>query len=76
MLRMHLELNLARDVKGEKKGVYRLIGSKRKARENVGLALKGQRTWCQRTWRRPVCSMPSLLHSLLVKSAFRLMPGP
>ncbi|KAK4807097.1 hypothetical protein QYF61_018438 [Mycteria americana] len=31
-----MELNLARDVKGNKKGFYKYIGDKRKARENVG----------------------------------------
>ncbi|KAK4807194.1 hypothetical protein QYF61_024314 [Mycteria americana] len=34
-----MELNLARDVKGNKKGFYKYIGDKRKARENVGLLL-------------------------------------
>ncbi|GAB0180066.1 mitochondrial enolase superfamily member 1 [Grus japonensis] len=32
----HLELNLARDVKDNKKGFFKYISSKRKARENVG----------------------------------------
>ena len=35
----HLELNLARDVKGNKKGFY--ISIKRKTRENVGPLLNG-----------------------------------
>ena len=30
------ELNLARDVKGNRKNFYRYIGNKRKTRENVG----------------------------------------
>lgn len=34
----HLELDLARDVKGDKKGIYRYI-SKRKTRENVDLLM-------------------------------------
>ncbi|GAB0184039.1 mitochondrial enolase superfamily member 1 [Grus japonensis] len=32
----HLELNLARDVKDNKKGFFKYISSKRKTRENVG----------------------------------------
>jgi len=32
----HLELNLARDVKNNKKGCFRYISSKRKSRDNVG----------------------------------------
>ncbi|GAB0204878.1 mitochondrial enolase superfamily member 1 [Grus japonensis] len=35
----HLELNLARDVKDNKKGFFKSISSKRKTRENVGLLL-------------------------------------
>ncbi|GAB0195017.1 mitochondrial enolase superfamily member 1 [Grus japonensis] len=35
----HLELNLARDVKDNKKGFFKYINSKRKTRENVGLLL-------------------------------------
>ncbi|GAB0181301.1 mitochondrial enolase superfamily member 1 [Grus japonensis] len=35
----HLELNLARDVKDNNKGVCKYISSKRKTRENVGLLL-------------------------------------
>ncbi|GAB0207863.1 hypothetical protein GRJ2_003252000 [Grus japonensis] len=35
----HLELNLARDVKDNKKGFFKYISSKRKTRENVGLLL-------------------------------------
>ena len=31
-----IELNLARDIKGNKKSFYRYIGDKRKTRENVG----------------------------------------
>ncbi|KAK4810509.1 hypothetical protein QYF61_004289 [Mycteria americana] len=37
----HLELNLVRDVKGDKKGFCGFIISKRKTRENVGLLLNG-----------------------------------
>jgi len=33
----HLELNMARDVKGNKKGFYKHISSRRKTSENVGL---------------------------------------
>ncbi|GAB0206875.1 mitochondrial enolase superfamily member 1 [Grus japonensis] len=35
----HLELNLAMDVKDNKKGFFKYISSKRKTRENVGLLL-------------------------------------
>jgi len=37
--KVHLELNLARDVKNNKKGFFKYISSKRKTRENVGLLL-------------------------------------
>ena len=33
--KVHLEMNLARDVKGNKKGFFQYVSSKRKARENV-----------------------------------------
>jgi len=33
--KVHLELNLARDVKDKKKGFFKYISSKRKTRENV-----------------------------------------
>lgn len=32
---------MARDVKGNKKGLYRYIGSKRNSAENAGLLLNG-----------------------------------
>ncbi|KAM9654465.1 uncharacterized protein ACIBXB_005124 [Morphnus guianensis] len=35
-----IELNLARDVKGNKKSFYRYVGGKRKTKENVGLFRK------------------------------------
>jgi len=35
----HLELNLARDVRNNKKGCFNYISSKRKTRDNVGLLL-------------------------------------
>ena len=34
--KVHLELNLARDVKDNKKGFFKHISSKRKTRDNVG----------------------------------------
>uniref|UniRef100_A0A8B9PUS7 Immunoglobulin C1-set domain-containing protein n=1 Tax=Apteryx owenii TaxID=8824 RepID=A0A8B9PUS7_APTOW len=37
----HLELNVASDVKDNKKGFFKYIGSKRKTRENVGPLLNG-----------------------------------
>lgn len=36
-----MELNLARDVKDNKKGFFSCISSKRKSRGNVGLMLNG-----------------------------------
>lgn len=39
----YLELNLERDVKGNKKNFLRYINSKRKIRENVGPLLTGAR---------------------------------
>ena len=36
---VHLELNLARDVKDNKKGFFKHISSKEKTRDNVGLLL-------------------------------------
>ena len=36
-----LELNLAKDVKGNRKGFYKYINSKRKTRENMDLLLNG-----------------------------------
>jgi len=38
--KVHLELNLARDVKDNKQDVFRYISSKRKTRKNVGPLLK------------------------------------
>jgi len=35
----HLELNLAREVKNDKKGFFNYVSSKRKARDNVGALL-------------------------------------
>ena len=32
-----IELNMARDIKGNKKSFYRYVGDKRKTRENVGV---------------------------------------
>lgn len=37
--KVHLELNLKRNVKSKNKGFYRYITSKEKMRENVGLFL-------------------------------------
>jgi len=37
--KVHLELNLARDVKGNKKSFFKYISSKRKTRDNAGLLL-------------------------------------
>jgi len=37
--KVHVELNLARDVKDNKKGFFNYISSKRKARDNVGLLM-------------------------------------
>lgn len=40
-VKVDMEVNLARDVKGNKKGFYKYINSKRKTRENLGLLLNG-----------------------------------
>ena len=40
-VRAHLELNLARYVKDNKKGFFKYVSRKRKAGENVGLQLNG-----------------------------------
>jgi len=37
--KVHLELNLARDVKDNKQGFFKYISSKQKTRKNVGLLL-------------------------------------
>jgi len=37
--KVHLELNLARDVKDNKKGFFTYISRKQKTRENVGLLM-------------------------------------
>lgn len=37
----HMDLNLARDVKGNKKSFYKYISSKRKMKEYVSLLLNG-----------------------------------
>lgn len=38
---VHLELNMTRAVKGNRRGFYRYIGSKRNTKENAGLLLDG-----------------------------------
>ena len=43
-----LELNLVKDVKGNKKSFYKYIRSKRKTRENMGLLLNGTRNLVQK----------------------------
>ncbi|KGL82736.1 hypothetical protein N309_03795, partial [Tinamus guttatus] len=40
--RAHLELELAKDVRGNRNGFYKYISSKRKTRENVGSLLNGE----------------------------------
>lgn len=39
--KIHLELNLAKDVKGNRKGFYKYTCSKRKTRENMASLLNG-----------------------------------
>lgn len=48
----HLELNLAKDVKDNKKGFSKCIGNKRKTRESVGPLLNGAGDLVTRTWKR------------------------
>ncbi|KAK4831545.1 hypothetical protein QYF61_018200 [Mycteria americana] len=43
--RAHPELNLVRDVKGNKKGIYKYTSCKRKIEENVVCCLMGQGIW-------------------------------
>lgn len=42
-VKAHLELNLKRDVKGNKRGFYRYGSSRRETSENVGLQMNGAR---------------------------------
>ncbi|KAM9608247.1 uncharacterized protein ACIBXB_000772 [Morphnus guianensis] len=58
-----IELNLARDVEGNKKSFYRYIGEKRKTRKNVGPFKKEMGDWLPVTWRRLRYSMTFLPQS-------------
>lgn len=41
----HLELNLARIIKGNRKGLYKYIGNKKNTRDNMGMLLKRVESW-------------------------------
>ena len=58
-------------MKGNEKGFYRYISSKRKTRENVDMLLKTAGDLVTRTQKRPSCSMYSLPWSLLVRWSLR-----
>ncbi|KAJ7417412.1 hypothetical protein BTVI_32962 [Pitangus sulphuratus] len=49
----HLELNLAKDVKDNKKGIFKNINHKRKTRNNVGLLLNGRGTLVTEDTEKP-----------------------
>ena len=49
----HWELNLAKDMKSNKKSCYRYNSSKRKIKENVGLLVNGNEDLYKKPWRRP-----------------------
>lgn len=63
-----MELNLASDVKGNKKTFYRDAGDKGKTRENVALSRRKRETWLVRTWRRLRSSRAFLPWSLLASA--------
>lgn len=67
----HVESNLARNVKSNKKGFCKYTNSKKKTRENVDLQLKGARNLVTGAWKQPRYSMPPLPCSLLVGFPFR-----
>lgn len=51
--KIHLKLNLERDMKGNRKGFLKYIASKRKTRQKVGLLLNGAGDLLIRTQKRP-----------------------
>lgn len=50
--KIHLKLNLARDMKSNRKGFLKYIISKRKTRQNVGLLLNGAGDFVTRIQKR------------------------
>ena len=65
--KVHLEVNLVRDIKGNRKDFYRYSGRNMKTRENKGSMLNEEGTLC-RTLKRLRYSVPSLPQSFLVKT--------
>jgi len=57
------ELNLARDIKGNKKKLYRYISDKTKARKDVGPLWRETGDLITGIRRKPRCSVTSLLQS-------------
>ena len=48
-----MELNLARDLKNNKRGFFRYIWLKRQAKESISTLIKLKReSWTPQTWRR------------------------
>jgi len=67
----HLEYNLVRDLKGNKKGLCRHISIKRNGSENAGVLLNGTEELVTKDMERPRYLMPSLLLSLLIIFSFK-----
>lgn len=69
--KVHMELNLANDIK-DTKCFYKYIGDKKKSRQYVSPLLQGFiGTWLHRTWKRMRYWMPSSPKSLLARLDFR-----
>lgn len=67
--KVHLQLNLGKDRKGNRKDVYRAINNKRQISKNEGLDTEWSRgEW---TWKRVRYPVPSSPQPLLIKSALR-----
>lgn len=62
----HLELHLAGDLKGKKKGFYKYFSSKRQIRGNMDPLLNGTEELVTKNMEKPRCSMRYLAWSLLV----------
>lgn len=58
----HLELNLAKVVKDNKKGFFKLINSKIISRENIGPLLNGKGTIATQIVERLRCCTPSFFN--------------
>jgi len=69
--KVHLELNMARDVKDNKKGFFKYFSIKQNTRENVGPLLNEVVPWWQRIQIMQSYWMPSLLQPSLLSLALR-----